>query len=281
MSTDRTRPTPRSQMAGLRVAGALALFAAVTPVGAAHAQSGDFPLTDNPEAVPTYNIPAATCATIQSAVNAEVDLILACSRAGRAESPGPGASPCDLIDGTVNAGLSVGQCLSSFPTPLLLADRTADVLEENTTINASAGGLNLAQGDQDSISVTSVASGVGRTLGVVNVQEGSCSGEGDCPASCDGVDVFASATACTAISQRLAASVVDTPPALSHALLLDVEQTGTADLLKVAVCPGYRWTCTAPGATAAGATYAGQVPFSIVYTPLTARFSRITLCSTC
>jgi hypothetical protein len=265
-------------LAGAAVAAAMAMGSAE-----AMAQSGDFPLTDNPTAVPTYNIPAATCDTIQEEVEAEIDLILACSIDGRAAEPGEGDSPCDLIDGSVNAGLSVGQCLSSFPTPLLVADRTADVLEENTTINATAGGLNLALGAGDRVSVTSAADG-GSVLGPIDVAPGFC-GEGDCQPICNGVNVYASETACDEISGRLAISVVETPPPLSHALLLDVERTATNDFLKVAICPGYKWTCDEeeppPVWTVPNTSYVGQVPYSVVYTPLTARFSRITLCSTC
>lgn len=243
------------------------------------AQSGDFPLSDNPNAVPTYNIPAATCSTIQQAVSQQVDLILACSIDGRSAEPGPGDTPCDLLDGDVNAGLSVGQCLNSFPTPLLVAERTADVLEADTTVNATGGGLNLALGSRDQISVTAAAGG-GSVLGLIDVQSGDCT-SGGCDATCGGVEVFQSPTVCSAVSARLAQSVLSTPPPLSHAILLDVQETASSDFLKVAVCPNYRWSCRAPGTTVAGTSYVGQVPFSVVYTPLTARFSRITLCSTC
>lgn len=246
---------------------------------AALAQSGDFPLTDNPGAVPTYNVPAATCNTIRSEVAQPIDLILACSIDGRSADPGPDDTPCDLLDGNINAGISVGQCQDSFPTPLLVSGGTGDVLEANTTVNATAAGLNLALGDRDQISVTSSGEGGGSVLGYVDVEPGTCLG--DCPASCGGVEVVESVAACNAISGRLAISVVSDPPPLSHALLLDVEQTASSDFLKVAICPGYRWSCRAPGTTVAGTSYVGQVPFSVVYTPLTARFSRITLCSTC
>ena len=126
---------------------------------AALAQSGDFPLTDNPGAVPTYNVPAATCNTIRSEVAQPIDLILACSIDGRSAEPGPDDTPCDLLDGNINAGISVGQCQDSFPTPLLVSGGTGDVLEANTTVNATAAGLNLALGDRDQISVTSSGAG--------------------------------------------------------------------------------------------------------------------------
>ncbi|MGE3295495.1 MAG: hypothetical protein AB7O95_29405, partial [Geminicoccaceae bacterium] len=117
------------------------------PLGAAWAQSGDFPLNpDNPTEVPTYSIPEATCDTIRQAIDNNFDLVLACSIAGR--SSDPDNTPCDLIDGDLNAGTPIGQCLDSFPVPQTTPAPAAAQLEADVNIAASAAGLNRARGDR-------------------------------------------------------------------------------------------------------------------------------------
>ncbi|MGD9508455.1 MAG: hypothetical protein AB7I59_13800 [Geminicoccaceae bacterium] len=246
------------------------------PLGAAWAQSGDFPLNpDNPTEVPTYSIPEATCDTIRQAIDNNFDLVLACSIAGR--SSDPDNTPCDLIDGDLNAGTPIGQCLDSFPVPLTTPAPAAAQLEADVNIAASAAGLNLALGDRDRISVTSVAGSAGTLLGLVDVEPGACGG-GECPASCGGIPVVQSATACNEVTAQLVTSVLEAPPQLSHALFLDVQATATDGFLKVAVCPNYHWTCADPSAPLSDTNYAGQVPFSVAYTPLCTRTARLTLC---
>jgi hypothetical protein len=212
---------------------------------------------------------------VRSAIASQFDLVLACSIEGR--SRGSGNTPCDIISGGVNAGVPIGQCQDSFPVPLQVPAPTANVLEAGINIAASAAGLNLALGDRDRISVTSLAGSAGTILGLVDVQSGTCSGA-DCPASCGGISVVQSSEACSEVSAQLVSSVASDPPPLSHALFLDVQSTATSSFLKVAVCPGYRWSCAGPADSQSGTSYAGQVPFSVAYTPLCTRTARLTLC---
>jgi hypothetical protein len=264
------------------LAAAMGLAILAAPAGGAWAQSGDGPLDpDNPTEVPTYTIPGDTCEEVREAIGQDdvdgFDLVLACSIEGR--SSDPDNTPCDLIDGDLNAGVPFGQCGDSFPVPLTIPEPDSDALEADVTLAASAGGLNLALGDRDRISVTSVAGGLGTLLGLVDVQ--SCPSGGPCPtgpASCGGIPVVRSATACNEVTAQLEASVLEDPPELSHALFLDVQETATGDSLNVAVCTGYSWSCADPSAPLEGTSYAGQVPFSVAFTPLCTRTARLTLC---
>ena len=271
--TARLRPAapatalPAAMLVWLAIAG-----------GPAFAQSGDFPVS--PDATKIYTVPAADCDTIQAAASTEIELILACSIGNRPANPGPDATPCDLIGGDGNVGVTLGQCLTaSFPTPALAVSPGATSIEENTNVQATAAGLNLAlsrtAGDFDQISVTSVGTGGGTVLGLVEVEAGACPG-GGCPASCGGVAVRPDTnnTVCETIRQALAGSVTSVPPALSHALLLDIDQTGGPGLLNVAVCQGYRWSCATPGAPQSNVTYKGQIGFNVVNTPATTCLSR-------
>ena len=88
-----------------------------------------------------------------------------------------------------------------------------------------------------------------------------------------------SATACNEVTEQLANSVLADPPELSHALFLDVQQTATSGFLTAAVCPGYKWTCDGRGSAAGGQRdYLGQLGFSIAFTPVCFRTSRLTYC---
>ena len=263
---------------------AVTAAALAAPFGSALAQSGDFPLTPgDASVVPTYSIPAATCNTIRNALQpgdtSPFDLVVACSIEGRG-SPGR-ESPCDLLGGGVNAGVPLGQCLDSFPVPLTQTAPDQGFLEREVALAASAGGLNLALSDGDRVSVTSVAGSVGRVQGIIKVSPGSC-GTGECPSVCGGVDVVASATACNEVTAQLRAAVLEDPPALSHALFFDVEQTSASDFMSVAVCPSYKWTCLnpdpsqpSPAVPALDVDYLGQLSFSIAYTPVCFRTSRL------
>ena len=261
----------------IRWIGAVMGLAATVSAGSgvAIADSGDFATTIN--GATDYLIPAPSCNTLRTQVGIDAELILACSIGERPESLGPNESPCDIVSGGTNAGLAVGQCLSTaFPNAFLAVTPDTDVLETNTNIRATAAGSNLALGDRDQISVTS-ASGGGTVLGLVDIQAGSCPTEG-CPSSCGAIPVVASQPACTELQARLGDSVTANPPDLSHALFFDLEQTGTDSLLKVAVCNGYSWSCRTPGTQLAGTSYRGQVPFSVVDTPICIRLTRSTRC---
>lgn len=259
--------------------GLAALVCAMAPDGQAQADSGDFPVATG--AASLYVVPQASCNTLQAALGSQAspfELILACSIGGRPASPGPNDSPCDLVSGSVNAGLTIGQCLTdSFPKAALPIPPTEPVLETGKGLKATASGLNLALSDangaRDQISMTSVGSGGGTLLGLIDVQAGSC-GSGDCPASCGGIPVVASPTACEEVEARLADSVLTAPPHLSHALFMDVDQTATPGMTKVAVCSGYKWSCRAPGTTLTNVGYRGQLGFTVVNTPAYACFAR-------
>ena len=272
----RTLPSP--------VAIALGVAILAGPVAPAWALSGDGPLNpDNPTEVPTYTVPASTCGDIRAAIGQSradgFDIILACSIAGRSSDPDD--TPCDLIDGALNAGTPIGQCSDSFPVPLNVAGTTGDDLEKDVDLAASAGGQNLSLADRDRVSVTSVASGLGNLLGLVDVRV--CGPEDDCspgPASCGGIPVVRSETACNELTAQLTSSVLAQPPPLSHGLFLDVEATATSDFLSVAVCPSHSWTCGDAAAGLSGTGYEGQVRYSIAYTPLCLRYARMTVCCT-
>ena len=277
MNPCRLKARPRPAAPAIAALAAMLAWLA-TAGGPAFAQSGDFPVSL--DATKIYTVPEADCDTIQTAAASEIELILACSIGNRPANPGPDATPCDLIGGDGNVGVTLGQCLTaSFPTPALAVSPDATSIEENTGVQATAAGLNLAlsrtAGDFDQISVTSVGTGGGTVLGLVEVEAGACPG-GGCPTSCGGVAVRpdTSGAVCETIRQALASSVTAAPPALSHALLLDIDQTGSAGLLNVAVCQGYRWSCATPGAPQTSVTYKGQIGFSVVNTPATTCLSR-------
>src|SRR4051794_37963360 len=108
---DRPAPRPRSSWRSAMLCVAAVGCAGVAG-GQALADSGDFSVT--PGAASLYVVPAASCAALQQALNPqpssfEFELILACSIGGRPANPGPNASPCDLVGGGVNAGLTIGQ----------------------------------------------------------------------------------------------------------------------------------------------------------------------------
>jgi len=167
------------------------------------ADSGDFAVT--PGAASLYVVPAASCTALQQALNPqpssfEFELILACSIGGRPANPGPNASPCDLVSGGVNAGLTIGQCLTgTFPKAALPIPPTEPVLETGKGLKALATGLDLALSntnatpsvaDFDQISMTSAGTGGGTLLGLIDVQAGNCSTTpGGCPSSCGGIPV--------------------------------------------------------------------------------------------
>jgi hypothetical protein len=246
-------------------------------IGQALADSGDFAAIV--DGATDYLLPTQTCSNLKTPVGIDAELILACSIGGRPAVPGANDSPCDIVSGltNTNAGLAVGQCLTpAYPTPFVVVGPTTEVLESNTGIRATAAGSNLALGDRDQISVTS-ASGGGSVLGLIDVQAGQCD-PGECPNSCGSIPVVQNQSACTQIRTSLGASVAAQPPALSHALFFDLEQTGTDGVLKVAVCDDYQWTCRTPGTQVASTSYRGQVPFSIVDTPVCVRFTRSTRC---
>jgi hypothetical protein len=260
------------------VLGLAALAGSGAGIGDALADSGDFAAVVN--GATDYLLPTTSCDTLREEVDVDAELILACSIGSRGGSPGTLDSPCDIVNNVTNAGLAVGQCLTDdYPTPFLPVDPDADVLEADTNIRATAAGSNLALGDRDQISVTSVGTGGGTVLGLVDVRR--CASSGTCgpgPASCDGIPVIASQPACTEVQDRLADSVLANPPDLSHALFFDLEQTGTDGVLKVAVCDNYTWSCRTPGTQVANTSYQGQVPFSIVDTPICIRMTRSTRC---
>ena len=245
--------------------------------GGAHAQSGDFPATPgDPNEVPSYTIPEASCDTIRDAIDSPFDLVVACSLESRGAAGRE--TPCDLLAAGVNVGVPVGQCQDTFPLPLITPDPGQDFLERDVNLAAVAAGQNLALGDGDRISVTSVDGSAGEVLGLVNVSAGAC-GEGDCPLTCGGISVRQSATACTEVTAQLTQSVSSDPPELSHALFLDVQQTASPGFLSVAVCPGYKWTCSDPATPAvSGTDYFGQLAFGIDFTPVCFRTSRLTYC---
>jgi len=245
------------------------------------ADSGDFSVT--PGAASLYVVPAASCTALQQALNPqpssfEFELILACSIGGRPANPGPNASPCDLVGGGVNAGLTIGQCLTgTFPKAALPIPPTEPVLETGKGLKATASGLDLALSDalggRDQISMTSAGTGGGTLLGLIDVQAGSCPA-GGCPPSCGGIPVVASQTACDEVQARLSDSVLTAPPPLSHALFMDVDQTATPGMTKLAVCNGFQWKCRTPGTIPSNVTYKGQLGFTVVNTPAYACFAR-------
>ena len=277
----------------LATLGLAALACTLAPGGPALADSGDFSVAAG--AASLYVVPQASCNTLQAALGSQqspFELILACSIGGRPATSGPNASPCDLVGGGVNAGLTIGQCLTdTFPKAALPIPPTEPVLEAGKGLKALATGLNLALSDTnaapgiadfDQISMTSVGAGGGTLLGLIDVQAGSCSTPGGCPTSCGGIPVVdgsmpntAGETACGTVLASLASSTLPNPPPLSHALFLDVDQTATPGMTKVAVCSGYKWSCRAPGTKpAAPVTYKGQLAFTVVNTPAYACFKR-------
>ena len=230
--------------------------------------------------MPTYTIPAESCDTIRDALDPGVrrpfDLVVACSIAGRGVAGRQ--TPCDLLGGGVNVGVPVGQCQDSFPIPLTTPDPDNNFLERNVNLAATAAGQNLALSDGDRVSVTSVSGGAGVVLGPIKVQSGTCR-SGECQAICGGIKVVQSATACSEVTEQLANSVLADPPELSHALFLDVQQTATNSFLTAAVCPNYKWTCDSAAAPpVTGTDYLGQLGFSIAFTPVCFRTSRLTYC---
>lgn len=263
--------------------GLAALVCAMAPGGQALADSGDFSVAAG--AASLYVVPQASCTelqqealgTVQSPFNFE--LILACSIGGRPASPDPDASPCDLVGGGVNAGLTIGQCLTdTFPKAALPIPPTEPVLETGKGLKALATGLNLAlsdaNGGRDQISMTSAGTTGGTLLGLIDVQAGSCA-SGGCDSSCFGIPVVASQAACNTVQASLASSTLPNPPALSHALFMDVDQTATPGMTRVAVCDGYKWSCRSPSTKpATPVTYKGQLGFTVVNTPAYACFAR-------
>ncbi len=272
----RERAVHAKSRAWSREAGALpavvVVICGMMSIGGASADSGDAPVGDNPNAVQTYTIPDDACNTVRDQVaNQPIDLIVACSK--RPTNPGADYAACDLLNlqnTSINAGVPVGQCRQSFPVPLVVAGPSDTVLEANTDVLAVAAGSNLALGDRDQISVTAVAAGLGTVLGLVDVQPcgaGCPSPAG--PPSCGGIPVTLSQVACDAITSSLAQAAISNPPDLSHALLFDVQETANSSFLNVLVCTGYQWSCRSPSAAPPATSIVGQVPFSIVYTPLT------------
>ena len=275
------RPVVRRTKPGLRnlVMCALAGLAVGVWTGDVRAQSGDFPVTPEAGLVPSYLISEESCKAIRTAIGDEAtspfDLLLACSIEGR--QSGALKSPCDLIDQTNssnNVGVPLGQCLDSFPFPLITPEPGQALLEGGVNLKSSARGQNLALSDGDRISVTAVTAvqaAAGKVLGVIKVEPSptGCSG-GDCPAICGGIKVVQSGPsplgACDKITDLLKQSVLTDPPELSHALFLDVQKAATADFMSVAVCPKYKWTCSDPATppVATGVDYEGLLSFGIV-----------------
>jgi hypothetical protein len=259
----------------MRTSGVARRFAALVVVafgalaagaGPAHAFSGDvFPGTP-PGEIPTYTIPAASCDAIRTGVGDAAklsDLIVACSRAGG------GSSPCDLVSGSIDS-VPVGQCLDSFPIPLTPIDPARGFLESAVNLKGTSAGSNARFTDRDRISVTFAGA-----LGRVDVEPNpGASG----PNQCNGISVAAANQAtCDSVSGLLAAAGFDSPPTLSHLLLLDVQNAGKSGFLRVGVCPGFHWSCpTAEPLT--GTNFQGQMTFSVVYGSICSTVNRKTIC---
>jgi hypothetical protein len=125
----------------------------------------------------------------------------------------------------------------------------------------------------------------------VDVAQGS-SVAGD---TCRGIQVISGTDeaqeACDEVESAIAQSITGSPPDLSHVAFFDLFRNGTTSgsiTMKVAVCTGYKWTCRHseatepssgdPPAKLVSTSYRGQVPFTIVNTPLCLRFNRYTGC---
>ena len=250
------------------------------------ADSGDFPeVTDG---ATTYIVPPASCGDLQDIVG-PIEFALACSIGDRQANAGPGDTPCDVVTfNNQNAGLALGQCLTTlYPNPLLAVLPNIDVIKPNTQILSTAAGSNVAFGNRDQLSITNGAA----VQGYVDVSAGPSVSGG----TCNGIPVISGTTqaqsACDFVANAIGQSITGTPPPLSHVAFFDLDRTGTTSgsiAMKVAVCNGYTWSCRAPGATVASSgnppakvddtTYRGQVPFAIVNTPLCLRLNRYTGC---
>ncbi len=234
----------------------------------AYAFSGDvFPGTP-PGQLPTYTISETNCNSIRAGVGDGgnlSDLIVACSRAGG------GGPPCDLVDGSANSVVPIGQCLDKFPIPLATVDPTLGLLN-GIDLKGTSSGSNVRFTDRDRVSVTFAG-----TLGRVDIlPDPGASG----PSQCNGISVAAaSAATCTQVGGLLAAAAgLSSAPALSHLLLLDVEKAGQIGFLRVGVCPGFHWSCPTADTLPTLTSYQGQMPFNVEYGSICSTVNRKTIC---
>ena len=134
----------------LAAAGVVALGAVAAGHHPARAFSGDvFPGTP-PGEVPTYTISAASCESIREDVGDTgnlSDLIVACSRAGG------GGPPCDLVDGSADSVVPIGQCVDKFPIPLATVNPALGLLN-GINLKGTSSGSNVRFSDRDRVSVT-------------------------------------------------------------------------------------------------------------------------------
>lgn len=250
-----------------RLAAIGTMAIAALGAGRAHAFSGDvFPGTA-PSEIPTYTIPAESCDDIRENVGDTgnlSDLIVACSRTG-------GGPPCDLVDGSSDSVVPIGQCVDKFPVALAPVDFGRGFLENAINLKGTSSGANVRLADRDRISVTFAGA-----LGRVDIEpDPGAPGA----ALCNGISVAAAdQPTCDRVGNLLAAAAgLGSPPSLSHILLLDVQNAGKSGFLRVGVCPGFHWSCPTAEALP-GTDYLGQMTFGVTYGSICSTVNRKTIC---